>query len=229
MVATLNLGAFQLTVSELQTTVAIVRALDECSPELQVSAQELMRDLASGELDDYEMISSSALLAEILFPNADPDDKLPGLDCEKVEQIAPSQNPEAQAVLARMDAQEATFAQRLGHWMTVRGVTQSELAEKVGIGQPAVSMFLKRTSRPQLKTVNKFATALGVSVEELWPTGATMNELPTDTTASTPFLEELPTVLSNRERDRFLELLANPPAPNAALKAAAARHLSRHA
>jgi hypothetical protein len=42
-----------------------------------------------------------------------------------------------------------------------------------------------------------------------------------------PFVEELAVPLSDRDRDRFLELLAEPPSPNAALKAAAARHKAR--
>ena len=44
-----------------------------------------------------------------------------------------------------------------------------------------------------------------------------------------PFAEEWSTPLSDRDRDRFLELLANPPAPTAALKKAAARHKARRA
>jgi uncharacterized protein (DUF1778 family) len=43
-----------------------------------------------------------------------------------------------------------------------------------------------------------------------------------------PFAEELTTPLTDRDRDRFLDLLANPPAPNKALKKAAARHKARH-
>lgn len=39
-----------------------------------------------------------------------------------------------------------------------------------------------------------------------------------------PFVEESITRLSDRDRDRFLELLADPPAPTPALKRAAARH-----
>ena len=38
------------------------------------------------------------------------------------------------------------------------------------------------------------------------------------------FREESPLMLSNRDRDRFLEVLDNPPKPNAALRKAAARH-----
>ncbi|MFO0956432.1 MAG: DUF1778 domain-containing protein [Isosphaeraceae bacterium] len=42
-----------------------------------------------------------------------------------------------------------------------------------------------------------------------------------------PFAEETAVPLSDRDRDRFLELLANPPAPTPALKVAAARHKAR--
>lgn len=42
-----------------------------------------------------------------------------------------------------------------------------------------------------------------------------------------PFPEETAAPLSDRDRDRFLEILANPPAPTPALKTAAARHKAR--
>jgi transcriptional regulator with XRE-family HTH domain len=53
--------------------------------------------------------------------------------------------------------------------MEAQGLSQAELAAKVGIGQPAVSMMLNRACRPQRKTVLRFAEALGVRPEELWP------------------------------------------------------------
>jgi len=43
------------------------------------------------------------------------------------------------------------------------------LAEKIGVGQPAISMMLQRQCRPQKRTVMRIAEALGVSAEELWP------------------------------------------------------------
>jgi hypothetical protein len=44
-----------------------------------------------------------------------------------------------------------------------------------------------------------------------------------------PFAEESSSPLSDKDRDRFLHLLAKPPAPNAALRAAATRHKGRRA
>ena len=42
-----------------------------------------------------------------------------------------------------------------------------------------------------------------------------------------PFAEESSARLSDRDRDRFLDLLASPPAPASALEEAAARHKAR--
>ena len=42
------------------------------------------------------------------------------------------------------------------------------------------------------------------------------------------FYEESRSPLSDRDRDRFLALLANPPAPSEALKKAAAKYKARH-
>ncbi len=42
------------------------------------------------------------------------------------------------------------------------------------------------------------------------------------------FSEETRPPLSDRDRDRFLDLLDNPPRPSAALRRAAARHSKRH-
>lgn len=42
------------------------------------------------------------------------------------------------------------------------------------------------------------------------------------------FPEEAVTPLSDRDRDHFLAMLDNPPAPNEALRRAAAKHRKRH-
>lgn len=42
-----------------------------------------------------------------------------------------------------------------------------------------------------------------------------------------PFIEETARPLSDRDRDRFLELLATPPGPTSPLVAAAGRHRAR--
>lgn len=157
-----------LQVSALQASAPIVLALAECDEELRAEAIELFKQLASGELDEEQRFATVALLAEILFPNAD-SRGAPGLDLVEAETIASSTDPEAKDILARMDKEESFFADRLRDLMAAKGLTQAGLAAKVSIGQPAISMMLNRVCRPQRKTVLRFAEALGVPPEQLWP------------------------------------------------------------
>jgi DNA-binding XRE family transcriptional regulator len=70
---------------------------------------------------------------------------------------------------AQMEKAEAAFAATLARLMAERQLTQAELANRIGVGQSAISMLLKRRCRPQRRTLGKLAQALGVPVEELWP------------------------------------------------------------
>jgi lambda repressor-like predicted transcriptional regulator len=158
----------ELSTSAFQAAAPIILALCECEEELRKGAIELFQQLASGQLDQEQRFATTALIAEILFPNTD-DKGIPGLDLVEAEEIAPKAKPESKAVLAQMDKDEEFFARRLGELMEAKHFSQAELAAKVGIGQPAVSMMLNRTCRPQRKTVLRFAEALGVVPEELWP------------------------------------------------------------
>jgi predicted XRE-type DNA-binding protein len=161
-------SAATLQVSALQAASPIVLALAECDAELRAEAIGLFKQLNSGELDEEQRFATTALLAEILFPNAD-DKGMTGLDLAEAEAVAASVNPEAKDVLDRMDREEAIFAERLRQLMEAKEMTQAELADRLGIGQPAISMMLNRACRPQRKTVVRVAEALGVRPEELWP------------------------------------------------------------
>src|SRR5688500_18337246 len=88
--ATLQLAAFQ-------AAAPIVLALNECDEELRAEAVDLFEQLGSGELDAEQRIATTALLAEILFPNADRRGT-PGLDLAEAEAIAPSADPDAKDV-----------------------------------------------------------------------------------------------------------------------------------
>ncbi|MEX0701191.1 MAG: helix-turn-helix transcriptional regulator [Planctomycetales bacterium] len=152
-----------------QSASSIVTALMECDDELRAEAVELFKQLDSGELEEDERAATIALLAEILFPNAD-NAGFPGLDLEEAEAVAREEFPEAREILDRMDREEATFAERLRAVMEEKSVTQKALAERVGVGQPAIAMMLARQCRPQQRTVAKLAQALGVDRSDLWPT-----------------------------------------------------------
>ena len=81
-------AATVLQTSALQAATPIVLALSECDEELRAEAIELFKQIASGELGDGELYATAALLAEILFPNAD-QKGLPGFDLVEAEGIAP--------------------------------------------------------------------------------------------------------------------------------------------
>ncbi|MGA7500029.1 MAG: helix-turn-helix domain-containing protein, partial [Isosphaeraceae bacterium] len=72
-------------------------------------------------------------------------------------------------VSKRMDLEEETFANSLVGHMKAKGISQVELAAAIGVGQPAISMMLSRDCRPQRRTVEKLARALGVPPNDLWP------------------------------------------------------------
>lgn len=52
-------------------------------------------------------------------------------------------------------------------WRTHKGLSQLELGERLGISQSAVAQMEKPGTKPQHKTLQKIAGALGVTVEQL--------------------------------------------------------------
>lgn len=81
-------------------------------------------------------------------------------------------------------------------------------------------------SKARLVLPKSFANAT-VIVEQLSDTEVRVRRAKVIAEDELPFSEESAAPLSDRERDQFLELLANPPAPNRALKKGAARHKAR--
>jgi len=71
--------------------------------------------------------------------------------------------------LSSTDTLQAAFADRLRELMDVKRISQSELADRVGCSQPAISQMLTRKRRPQKKTILRLAEALDVPAETLWP------------------------------------------------------------
>ena len=84
--------------------------------------------------------------------------------------MAPTLDPGAKDVLARMDLEEAAFAMRLRELMDAKGLTQAQLAERVGIGQPAISMMLASRQPPPMVPTARFSSRVshgsGTSMRE---------------------------------------------------------------
>ena len=52
-------------------------------------------------------------------------------------------------------------------WREYRGMTQEELATKVGIKQPALARLEKTDANPRTSTLKKLADAMDITVEQL--------------------------------------------------------------
>ena len=172
-------ATFAITPEEIlrQATGAasIIHALHECSDELRDHAVRMLEILNDPETDSDERMATVYTVADLLFPNTHEGDKQLGIDLADLEKIARDPNNAhavaagTPAVIDAMDAEEATFAERLAATMREQNVTQTALAERVGLHQSAISMMLSRDCRPQKRTVTKLAAALGVEPAALWP------------------------------------------------------------
>ena len=75
----------------------------------------------------------------------------------------------AKAALDRLGQRKREFASRLELILAEKGITQEQLAERLGVTQPTVSAILSGQHKPQPRTLSKLSEALGVKVEALWP------------------------------------------------------------
>lgn len=153
---------------DMNSGAIVLQAFLECSPELQEHAKKMLAAMLDSSADHDDREAAGITLADILFPNTHEGDKMLGLDLLEAEKMA-RQNPESNQVLSVMDEEESFFASRLAKIMTDQNVTQVELASRIGVGQPAISMMLARSCRPQKRTIAKLAEALGVTSADLWP------------------------------------------------------------
>ena len=60
-----------------------------------------------------------------------------------------------------------SFGQRLKYLRTSLGITQEELALKIGIQKQHISRYENDRCEPNIRTAKRIADALGVSLEEL--------------------------------------------------------------
>lgn len=67
---------------------------------------------------------------------------------------------------------ETDFAERLAILLDERGMTQLELAARVGVTRAAMSRYVSGDREPRFVTLVRIAEELGVHVEELVPSGA---------------------------------------------------------
>jgi predicted XRE-type DNA-binding protein len=103
-------------------------------------------------------------LIEALFPES--KDGGYGAD---LESLKAADGAEAGSVLESHQRQEEHFSAAVMELMERRHMVQRDLAQAVGVTQPAISMLLSRKCRPQKVTIEKIAKALQVDPKEIWP------------------------------------------------------------
>ncbi|MEW4526380.1 MAG: helix-turn-helix domain-containing protein [Maioricimonas sp. JB045] len=148
------------TRSELVSGIRFLRAYRECSAEIQRMIDRMVEIVADPEVDADEKEHALDTIAEAVsrFNIAD-------LDRADREFCQTSEATVAEAELLQ---QEVGFSSTVRQMMAERHLTQERLAELTGVSQPAIANILSRNCRPQQRTIEKFAVALGVSPDQLW-------------------------------------------------------------
>jgi transcriptional regulator with XRE-family HTH domain len=95
--------------------------------------------------------------------------ELISMECSDEVQLVESRRPVVSNRLDQLDAQEASFADRLSKLLIEKNITQEELAHRIGCTQSAISKMLTRNARPRRTTIIKLSEALKVEPTELWP------------------------------------------------------------
>ena len=147
--------------ASIQSFIAVRNAYDECDPEIREVVDDMLVICDDENASDDEKRRAMHTVTEALFPSL-------AADVCRMEKVR-GQTHEAVAFEREMDEEEAAFAKKVRRHMKSQGLTQKQLAKKVGIGQPAISNMLNRQCRPQNRTIAQLADALGVSPRDLWP------------------------------------------------------------
>ena len=143
-----------------------LQAYLECSDEIQEVVRDLVAVLNDPHTTNEDREMTLVTLADALFPN--PHEGQLGMDLEESECIGSSYSEEMRKAIAALDKEEENFATKLRQIMKEKGMTQEELADKLGIGQSAISNMLNRQCRPQRQTIERMAKALEVTPQDLW-------------------------------------------------------------
>ena len=157
----------EMSVQELSSNAKFLHAFLECNDQIQEGVKEMLRIAFDPESTSDECHITLVTIADALYPNFHKGQL--GMDLEESERETPDHISELGPILERLEEEEAEFAKRLKHAMVLRDMTQGELADKIGVGQPAISNMLSRQCRPQRRTIDRLAAALEVKPSELWP------------------------------------------------------------
>ena len=144
-------------------------AMIECSDDVQQAVVSLLNVVKDPHTTASERTRALSTIADALYLNPCEDDGEYGQDLAASEAYVAVRSPSLAREVAKMNTQEATFSQRLQELMAAKRISQQELADRVGVSQPAISQMIRRECRPQKKTILKLAEAFNVHPREIWP------------------------------------------------------------
>ncbi|MCA9309803.1 MAG: helix-turn-helix transcriptional regulator [Phycisphaerales bacterium] len=153
--------------TETQLFAQLFRGYLEASDAVRRVICDMAGVINDPQADEDEKAAALSTLMEAMSPSHAPESRGGELGIDLAD-LAEGQAGNA-AECASHDLEEEDFARRLREVMEERGLTQSELAGRIGVGQPAIANMLARNCRPQRRTVERLAAALEVPPQRLWP------------------------------------------------------------
>jgi transcriptional regulator with XRE-family HTH domain len=130
----------------------LIKRFMECSDEVQSVVRSMFAVLEYEHSTHEDKQRAHSTIADALFLNPENRHGCYGIDQTRL-----------------VDAQEASFADRLSKLLIEKNITQEELADRIGCTQSAISKILTRKARPRRTTIFKLSEALKVEPTELWP------------------------------------------------------------
>jgi transcriptional regulator with XRE-family HTH domain len=130
----------------------LIKRFMECSDEVQSVVRSMFAVLEYEHSTNEDKQRAHSTIADALFLNPENRHGCYGMDQTRL-----------------VDAQEASFADRLSKLLIEKNITQEELADRIGCTQSAISKILTRKARPRRTTIFKLSEALKVEPTELWP------------------------------------------------------------
>jgi transcriptional regulator with XRE-family HTH domain len=130
----------------------LIKRFMECSDEVQSVVRSMFAVLEYEHSTHEDKQRAHSTIADALVLNPENRHGCYGMDQTRL-----------------VDAQEASFADRLSKLLIERNITQEELADRIGCTQSAISKILTRKARPRRTTIFKLSEALKVEPTELWP------------------------------------------------------------
>lgn len=150
----------------LAKALCFLHAFSACDDDTKQIVRDMAEIIASAETDKDDKYFALNTAREALFPRP------LAVDLAECAEHDRGDEGQAREVMAEFQNEQHVFSERLSVLMAERGLTQRELADRIGVGQPAISLMLSRECRPQRRTIERLAKALDVEPEDLWPSTA---------------------------------------------------------